>query len=76
MAHALNFGGSGEGEVAIRRTCVKALNFDGGGEGEESIRRTNVKTQHFGDGKEATIQTREMMTEIRRGTPMRRKPTP
>ena len=60
MAHALQFGGSCEGEEAIRRTRVKALNFDGSGESEESIRRTSVKTQHFGDvnGKEAAIRTR------------------
>ena len=35
-----------------------------------------MKKQHFGDGKEAAIQTREIMTGIGRGTPMRRKSTP
>ena len=78
MAHALHFGGSGEGEEAIRRTRLKALNFDGSGEGEERIRRISVKTQNFGegDGEEAAIRTRKMMMGTGRGTPIRRKSTP
>ena len=97
MAHALHFGGSGDGKEATRRTRVealhfggngeeakrtrvKALNFDGSDKDEESIRRTSMKTQHYGDcdgdGEEAAIQTREMMTGIGRGTPIRRKSTP
>ena len=59
MAHALNFSGSGESKDAIGRTHVKALN----------LRDDNS------DGKEATIRTREMMTRIGGGTPIRRKST-
>ena len=39
------------------------------------MRRTSMKTQHFGDGEKAAIRAREIMTEIGRGTSVRRKST-